>query len=188
VVHLLDLLCMRLEDGESLRPVEAQVESGAATTVMHPVSFVPEHVPVYEVFSRLQQEHHHMAIVLDEYGGTAGLVALEDLVEEIFGEIQDEFDTEAPLVQVMDDGRIQVRGDLLVAEFNDLMQVHLPKDDAGTVGGLVLSEFGHVPEVGEEAFIGGISLRVDGMEHNSVALISFDANKEQIQRVAEVIW
>lgn len=187
VVHLLDLLCLRLDGGNNLHPV-AEVGPGDVTAVMHPVSFVPENVPVYEVFARLQQEHHHMAIVLDEYGGTAGLVALEDLVEEIFGEIRDEFDTEAPLIQAQEDGRIQVRGDMLVEEFNETLNAHLPKDDADTVGGLVLSEMGHVPEVGETVHIATIAMRVDLMDHNSVALVSFQADDDQLQQLKEVSW
>ena len=183
VVHLLDLLCMRLEGDGSLRAVDDQGLATEIAAVMHPVSFVPEHVPVYEVFSRLQKSHHHMAIVLDEYGGTAGLVALEDLVEEIFGEIQDEFDTELPLIQVVDENRIQMRGDLLVEEFNELLGVHLPTDDADTLGGLMLSNIGHVPSVGEEMFIVELLMRVDKMDRNSVALVSFKANAEQLHHL-----
>ncbi|MBP8125866.1 MAG: HlyC/CorC family transporter [Caldilineaceae bacterium] len=185
VVHLLDLLCLRLDPQGNLQTAGDGPQSLA--DFMHPVTFVPEHVPVDEVFARLQKERHHMAIVLDEYGGTAGLVALEDLVEEIFGEIQDEFDTETPLIQPTDDGRIQVRGDMGVEQLNDLLDLVLPTDEVDTVGGLVVAEMGRLLAIGEEVEVGGLIMRVDEMERNSVVLVSFPATDDQQARLQEAL-
>ncbi len=185
VVHLLDLLCLRLDAQGDLQTAGDGPQSLA--DFMHPVTFVPEHVPVDEVFARLQKERHHMAIVLDEYGGTAGLVALEDLVEEIFGEIQDEFDTETPLIQPTDDGRIQVRGDMGVEQLNDLLDLVLPTEEVDTVGGLVVAEMGRLLAIGEEVAVAGIVMRVDEMDRNSVVLVSFPATDDQQARLQEAL-
>ena len=185
VVHLLDLLCLRLDDEGTLQAAGAGPQSLA--DFMHPVTFVPEHVPVDELFAQLQRERHHMAIVLDEYGGTAGLVAMEDLVEEIFGEIQDEFDAELPLIRSTDDGRIHVRGDMAVEDLNQMLDLVLPTDEVDSMGGLVVAEMGRLPDVNEEISVGSVVMRVDEMERNSVVLISFPATDEQLVRLQEAL-
>ena len=184
-VHILDLLCLCLDAEGNLH--DPQVSPKTVAQIMHKVTYVPEHVPVDEVFSRLQQERHQLAIVLDEYGGTAGMVALEDLVEEIFGEIQDEFDMEVPQIGVTKDGRIQVRGDMAVEQLNHLLDLILPTDEVDSVGGLVAAEMGRLPEIGEEVTVGDIAMRVDEMDRNSVVLVSFPATDEQRQRLQEAL-
>ena len=105
----------------------------------------------------MQTEKFHMAIVVDEYGGTAGLVTMEDLLEEIVGEITDEYDVEEPVVERLPNGSLRVPGRTPIDEVNDLLDVVLPQEEWDTVGGLVFNTLGHVPDVGE-------CLNVDGLE------------------------
>jgi CBS domain containing-hemolysin-like protein len=119
--------------------------------------FVPEQKKVAELLREMQEQHVHMAIVVDEYGGTAGLVTIEDLIEEIVGEIVDEYDQEEPLVEPVDENRIRVDAKMAIDEVNELLDVDLPHDEWDTVGGLVFGLTGRVPQVGE-------SVRFDSLE------------------------
>jgi putative hemolysin len=111
--------------------------------------FVPEQKKVADLLREMQQQRVHMAIVVDEYGGTAGLVTIEDLIEEIVGEIVDEYDQEEPLVEPVDENRIRVSARLPIDEVNELLDVELPHEEWDTVGGLVFGLVGRVPSVGE---------------------------------------
>ncbi|MDQ3983355.1 MAG: hemolysin family protein [Actinomycetota bacterium] len=119
--------------------------------------FVPEQKKVAELLREMQEQRVHMAIVVDEYGGTAGLVTIEDLIEEIVGEIVDEYDQEEPLVEPVDENRIRVDAKMPIDEVNELLDVDLPHDEWDTVGGLVFGLTGRVPQVGE-------SVRLDSLE------------------------
>ena len=124
--------------------------------------FVPEAKKVDELLADLQGRRVHMAIVVDEYGGVAGVVTLEDIIEEIFGEIQDEYDeNEEQLYQVMEDGSYLLRGRIDLDDFNDLMDADLPVDEADTLGGFLYMRFGHVPSVGERVDEDGLRLTVE---------------------------
>ena len=112
-------------------------------------SFVPEQKKVAELLREMQQQHVHMAVVIDEYGGTAGLVTIEDLIEEIVGEIVDEYDHEEPLVEPIDDNTIRVDGKTPIDEVNELLGTELPHEEWDTVGGLVFDLTGRVPQPGE---------------------------------------
>ncbi|MDQ3963871.1 MAG: hemolysin family protein [Actinomycetota bacterium] len=112
-------------------------------------TFVPEQKKVAELLREMQQQRNHMAIVVDEYGGTAGLVTIEDLLEEIVGEIVDEYDKEEPLVEPIDANTIRVDAKMPIDEVNELLEVELPHDEWDTVGGLVFGLTGRVPVVGE---------------------------------------
>ncbi|HET7482418.1 MAG TPA: hemolysin family protein [Actinomycetota bacterium] len=114
----------------------------------HP-AFVPEQKKVAELLREMQNERVHMAIVVDEYGGTAGLVTIEDLIEEIVGEIVDEYDQEEPLVEPIDDLTIRVDAKMPIDEVNELLGAELPHEEWDTVGGLVFGLTGRVPTQGE---------------------------------------
>lgn len=161
IVHLKDLLCLRREAGDH-----------DVREAMRPLPYVPETLPVGEVFALLQREQYHVAVVLDEFGGTAGIVTLEDLIEEIFGELQDEFDVEPPQIQTLSADRVLVRGDTLLEELNTKLDLHVYSDAVDTIGGLMLSEAGHVPAVGEEITAGALTFRVEKMARNRVAAVS----------------
>lgn len=168
-VHLKDLLCL------SLQPGEQEVRA-----VMRSVLFVPETMPADRVFAQLQRQRLHLAIVLDEYGGTAGFVTLEDLIEEVFGELQDEFDLDTgPPVRLVAENRIQVRGDMLVDELNEALDLILPSAEVDTIGGLVLNSLGHVPKVGERVELEGVTIMVDAMDGKGVTSVSLEITPEQ---------
>lgn len=174
VVHMKDLLCLDWQSEQDVRQV------------MHAVPFVPATTSVNEVFTLLQQEQHHVAIVLDEFGGTAGMVTIEDLIEEIFGEFQDEFDVESPLIEAQPNQRVRVRGDTSITTLNAQLGLDLPAEDVDTVGGLVLSELGRVPAEGDQLQIGDVTLRIESMDGNGVTAVSLAASREQLQRLSEI--
>lgn len=123
--------------------------------------FVPEQKKVAELLRDMQVERIHMAIVVDEYGGTAGLATIEDLVEEIVGEIVDEYDREEPLVEPIDEDTIRVDAKMPIDEVNELLDVELPHDEWDTVGGLVFGLTGRVPVQGETVVFDGLEFRTE---------------------------
>jgi CBS domain containing-hemolysin-like protein len=133
----------------------------------HAPLLIPETLPVERLLGRFQRERVHMAIVLDEYGGTTGMVTLEDVIEEIIGEVQDEFDMEEPMVQRMSGGRLSVDATLPVDEIGERLGIDedLEEPDIDTLGGLVFTRLGRLPEVGDTVVLGGRRVevsRVDG--------------------------
>jgi CBS domain containing-hemolysin-like protein len=126
--------------------------------VMRAAEFVPESKPVDELLREMQARRTHMAIVIDEYGGTAGLVTIEDVLEEIVGEITDEYDVERPPVEHLDDGRVRVTARLPVEDLGELFGVELPDDEVETVGGLLAQALGRVPIPGATAVVEGLEL------------------------------
>ncbi|OMH37057.1 hemolysin family protein [Tersicoccus sp. Bi-70] len=141
-------------------------DPGTATvdTVARPVRFVPESKPVADLLSELQREGTHVAIVIDEYGGTAGMVTLEDLIEEIVGEIVDEYDSERPEIEDLGDGRYRISAKLAVEDLGELFDMELEDDEVDTVGGLLGKALGKVPIVGSETRIAGIDLYAERLE------------------------
>ncbi|MDQ2727306.1 MAG: hemolysin family protein [Actinomycetota bacterium] len=128
---------------------EGQVDQ-PVTEILREVHFVPESKRVSELMREMQTNKAHIALVVDEYGGTAGLVTLEDLIEELVGEITDEYDNEEADVERLDDGTLAVNARMPVDEVNELLsEPGLPEGDWDTVGGLVYSLLGHVPTEGE---------------------------------------
>jgi CBS domain containing-hemolysin-like protein len=123
--------------------------------------FVPEQKKVAELLREMQQQRVHMAIVVDEYGGTAGLVTIEDLIEEIVGEIVDEYDQEEPLVEPIDEGTMRVDAKMPIDEVNELLGVELPHEEWDTVGGLVFGLTGRVPTVGEAVQFDSLEFRTE---------------------------
>lgn len=126
--------------------------------------FVPESKPVSDLLSELQQESTHVAVVIDEYGGTAGLVTLEDLIEEIVGEIVDEYDSNDAEVTDLGDGTYRVRSRMSIDDLGELFDIDLDDDEVDTVGGLLAKTLGKVPIVGSAVEVDGISLKADRLE------------------------
>jgi putative hemolysin len=175
VIHLKDLI--QVIYARQLGRVN--VPEPTPRQLMHPVLHLPDSAEVEDVIAAMQRHHVNLAIVINEYGGTAGMVTIEDLVEEIFGEFQDEFDVENPPLELRPNNRARARGDLLVEDLNAALDIHLPTEEADTVGGLVLTELGHVPTPGDVILIGELPLRVDRVEGNSPVAISFPLTAEQ---------
>ena len=136
--------------------------------------FVPESISVDDLLHQLQRQKVHIAIVLDEYGGTAGLVTIEDLIEQIVGEIQDEYDVEEPMVEPLDDDRARVDGRASVDDLANHFGIELDEEDKeqyDTVGGLVFHEFGGVPSVGDTIEVDGLTLTVESTDGRRVGKV-----------------
>jgi CBS domain containing-hemolysin-like protein len=110
----------------------------------------------------MQAARTHIAIIVDEYGGTAGLVTIEDILEEIVGEITDEYDIERPPIERLGDGSVRISARLSVEDLAELFGVELPDDEVETVAGLLAQALGRVPIPGAEAVIGGLHLTAEG--------------------------
>ncbi|WP_348650596.1 hemolysin family protein [Catellatospora sp. KI3] len=152
VVYLKDL-ARHAQEGRADEPVEQ---------LMRVASFVPEFKPVDDLLSEMQAARTHLAIVIDEYGGTAGLITIEDILEEIVGEITDEYDVERPPVERLPDGAVRVTGRLPIEDLGELFDVELPADEVETVAGLLAQALGRVPIPGARASVGGLTLVAEG--------------------------
>lgn len=138
---------------------------------MRSAMFVPETKRIDELLREMRTAGSHLAIVVDEYGGTSGLVTLEDLVEELVGDIVDEFDQPEPLVLTQADGEMLLHGRMPVDQLNALVEADLPDDDWDTVGGLIFGTLGHVPEVGETVEMDGLKLEVERMQGRRITRV-----------------
>lgn len=156
---------------------EARGDSRISSLARAPL-FVPEQKKVSELLREMQRQRVHMAIVVDEYGGTAGLVTIEDLLEEIVGEIVDEYDQEEPLVEPIDDFTIRVDAKMSIDEVNELLGVELPHEEWDTVGGLVYGLTGRVPLPGE-------IVRFDSIEFRTERVTGRRINKVVITKLTE---
>jgi CBS domain containing-hemolysin-like protein len=149
VAYLKDLVRRSQADGGEEQKVE---------DVMRPASYVPDSKPVDELLREMQRDQNHIALVVDEYGGTAGLVTIEDILEEIVGEITDEYDRDVPAIEHLDDGSVRVPARMAVDEVGELFDVDLDVDGVDTVGGLLASQLGRVPIPGATAYVNGLVL------------------------------
>ncbi|MBB3051492.1 CBS domain containing-hemolysin-like protein [Prauserella isguenensis] len=181
VVNLKDLVQAAMSEGGNARPVSA---------VMSPAAFVPDSKRLDSLLKEMQVSRHHLVIAVDEYGGTAGLLTIEDVLEEIVGDITDESDTEErPDVEELDDGAVRVSARLGVDDLSELFDVDLSDHDVETVGGLMAQRLGRVPLPGAEAEIGELRLRAEGgkdrrgrMRITTVVVRSTDENADRPQR------
>ena len=130
------------------------------TSLIHPALFVPETKRIAELLRELQRRRSHLVIIVDEYGGTAGLVTIEDLVEEIVGEIQDEHESEENSIVQQPDGTLQVAGSADIERVAEILGAELEDEEFETVGGFILSVLGHVPRAGERFVHGGLEVEV----------------------------
>jgi len=161
-VHIKDLFRLHLQGEENLKGLLRQV------------IYIPETLPISDVWETLNEKRQYMVIVFDEYGGTEGLITFEDLIEEIFGEVQDEFDEdEMALISYDKAGRTHLRADLLISDINEYLNLDLPNDEADTLGGLVFSKLGRPPVAGDEVTIGDLAVRVEAVAEFGIAEISF---------------
>jgi len=151
VVHAKDLMRAERDDKS-----EENV-----TVFLRDAQFVPETKKVPALLREMQEQRYHMAIVIDEYGGTAGLVTLEDLIEELVGEIVDEYDVEDPQLVRLPSGDLAVNARMSIDDLNDVLNGALPEGDWDSVGGLLIALLGHVPAEGESADVDGHRLRAE---------------------------
>ncbi len=151
---------------DTARQVNAHGEQAASVKVpevMRPVSRVPESKVVDELLREMQQERLHFAVVIDEYGGTAGLITIEDILEEIVGEITDEYDRDVAEVEQLEDGRVRVPATMPVDDLAEMFDVEIDTEDADSVGGLLSATLGMVPIVGSVGQVAGLELTAERM-------------------------
>jgi CBS domain containing-hemolysin-like protein len=152
----------RLHDGQADKPL---------TDILRPAPFMPESLRAAECLREMRTRKSHMVIVIDEYGGTSGLVTLEDLLEEIVGEITDEYDREEPNVEPLPDGDYRVNARLGVDEVNELLDVELPSTEWDSIGGLLFNLVGGVPREGQEVEFKGLRLRAERVQGRRIGRV-----------------
>jgi CBS domain containing-hemolysin-like protein len=155
---------------------------GSLQEVAREIAFVPETLELDRLLKRMRAERFHLAAVLDEYGGVSGVVTLEDVIEELVGQIHDEFDVEKPELQRNPDGTYQVAGGMLVEELEDAIGLELSDRDDDTIGGVVFSELGRNPVVGDQVELGPITLEVQEMQRNRVATLKVTVHQPAAMR------
>jgi putative hemolysin len=145
---------------------------GIPEAYIRPAYHVPESKKVDELLREMRAEKVHLAIVLDEYGGTAGLITIEDILEEIVGDIQDEYDTEEALpIQHQPDGSLVVEGRVSIDEVSELLGIKLPTEDFDTIGGFVVGLLGRAPTEGEQVSYEGVRLQIVEVSQRRVARV-----------------
>jgi putative hemolysin len=150
------------------------VERAGLKALLRAPVFVPESMSIDDLLHEFQRRKVHIAIVLDEYGGTAGLVTIEDLLEEIVGEIQDEYDVEEPLVEKLDADRARIDGRAAIEDLLEIWDLKLTLEDEeeyDTVGGLVYHRMGGIPQPGDEVRLDGLRLTVETTDGRRVAKV-----------------
>jgi putative hemolysin len=161
----------------------------ALTDICRPARFVPESKRVADLLREMQKEKFHQALVTDEYGSVTGIVSLEDLLEELVGEITDEYDTETPDVVEVGDGSYRVSGKTSIDDVNELLGAELPDEEWDTVAGLVLDLFGRIPLNGEETAFQGLRFMVEEVRGRRVAtvLITREPEPADVGQQEEVV-
>ncbi|MSO78197.1 MAG: HlyC/CorC family transporter [Acidimicrobiia bacterium] len=161
LVYLKDLV-RRARSGGAEEPVRG---------VLRPAVFVPEQKRLAELLHEMQERQFHMAVVVDEHGGTAGVVTMEDLLEEIVGEITDEYDVEEPGIEHLPDGALRVAGSLPIDDLSEELGVELPDEEWDTVGGLVFNLLGHVPVESESVKFQGFDFKTEVVQGRRIVSV-----------------
>jgi putative hemolysin len=165
ILYAKDLLPFVIDDDEPMLGWQ---------TLVRPASFIPISKPIDAQLRDFKASRTHIAIVSDEYGGTAGLVTIEDVLEEIVGEIHDEYDDEEPEVEQEEGRRFWVAGRLSIDELSELLGQDFSQEDVTTVGGLVYESFGRVPRAGEAVTVGGYKLVVERVRRRRIERVYFE--------------
>jgi CBS domain containing-hemolysin-like protein len=139
--------------------------------VVRRAHFVPESKKVADLLREMQQEKFHIALVTDEYGSVSGLVTLEDLLEELVGEIADEYDTEEPEVEMVSEDVYRVDGKLAIDELNEILDVELPDEEWDTIGGLMLGLMGSIPQEGEEVSFRNLRFKAEKVNGRRISKV-----------------
>ncbi|MGE5631053.1 MAG: hemolysin family protein [Caulobacteraceae bacterium] len=153
--------------------------------IIRPAYFVPEYKKIDELFKEMQKSKTHIAIVIDEYGGTAGLITIEDLLEEIVGNIFDEYDDVVLDYEKIDDDTYIVNGMLDIGDINDILDISLPEEEFDTISGMVLSHSGKMPEVGDEGTIENIYFRIEEVDDKRISKIRLEKRNNNVEKQEE---
>ncbi len=161
-----------------MRSLRDDSSNAEVSTIMREPFYVPEAKKISQLLREMQAETFHMAIVIDEYGGTAGLVTLEDLIEEVVGEIVDEFDVEPPMIERLSNGNFRVNGRADLDDLEAMLLIDLPTGEWNTVGGLIFNSLGHVPSVGETIEINQHRFYVERVQGRRIARVLISPNSD----------
>ena len=153
IAYARDVLGLLLKDASS-------INRKISLNLIRPALFVPETKILDELLTQFQQEQVHIAIVMDEYGGVSGIVTIEDLLEEIVGEIEDEFDFGDPNIEKIDSNNYIIDGKTSLEQVNELLSIDIEGDGFDTIGGLVYQRLGKIPSVGDAISIGNLNVEV----------------------------
>jgi putative hemolysin len=141
--------------------------------LMRPAFTVPTSIPIDALLEEMRTRGTHLAIVVDEYGGTAGMVTLDDILERVLGEVPDEFERAAPDIVAEADGWARVDGLTLLSDVNDYFHLDLEADETNTIGGFVFFELGHQPRVGDTIMIDSYAVRVERLDGLRISEVRF---------------
>ena len=169
VLHVKDLLRLITQSGE---------QHGTARSLVRDTLFVPETLSVNQLLHQFRDNRQHIAIVMDEFGGTAGLVTLEDLLEEIVGEVHDPFEDQADDIQTMPDGTILIDGLMLIEDVNQHLGLNLIDPHYDTIAGYVMGKLGRIPKTGDVIESGGVRVKVETMDGMRVERLQLTRLKE----------
>ncbi len=147
--------------------------------LLRPVLVVPEHYPVIKVLTAFRHKRSHFAVVIDEFGGTVGLVTLEDLVDHVMGEVGDEFGPSAALIRCLPDGSVQIDGLTHIDEVNTMLGLNLQDKNYHTIAGFVLGQLGRMARVGDTVEAEGMRLKVEALDGLRIARLSLFHTKPQ---------
>lgn len=173
VLYAKDLLIEIAENGKS---------GISVSVIMRKPYFVPESKKISELLNDLRQAKLHLAIVVDEYGGTSGIVALEDLIEEIVGDIQDEYDSEERTYAWIDPHTVLMDGGLNIDEVNDILRTDIPNEDFDTLGGFLYHQLGYIPMGGEEIVRGGATFQVKEIKGHRISKVLVTLSDENDEK------
>lgn len=157
----------------------SKMDKTLASEIARPVIFVPESKPVDDLLRDMQLSSTHIAIIVDEYGGVAGLATMEDVIEEIVGEISDEYDRDVPDVDDLGDGRFRVNARFSLAELGEQLDLELEDEDVDSIGGLFAKELGRLPGHGDEVKVSGLQIIADRIEGRRKRLITVILKKDE---------
>ena len=169
IVHAKDLL------KHTLNPEHFKLEN-----ILRPAVFVPESKPLNVLLKAFQEQRNHMAIVVDEYGGTSGLVTFEDLIEQIVGKIEDEFDEDdsADNIFAVSTERWRVKATTEITDFNDFFGTHFSNEEVDTIGGFIIQEMGHLPTRGEKIVLEQLQFNVARADNRRLHTVMVSRVKE----------
>jgi CBS domain containing-hemolysin-like protein len=157
----------------------AKMENTLASDISRPVIFVPESKPVDDLLRDMQLSATHIAIIVDEYGGVAGMATMEDVIEEIVGEISDEYDRDVADVDDLGDGKFRVNARFSLAELGEQLELDLEDEDVDSIGGLFAKELGRLPGRGDEVTVSGLRISADRIEGRRKRLITVILKKDE---------
>ena len=172
IVHIKDLF-RKKEPPRSLEDIK------------RPIQFLPETLTLDRMLRRMQKDHQHLCAVVDEYGGVSGVVTLENVIEELVGQIQDEFDVENPELVKKAENVYRVSGGMLVMDLEDELEIEFSERDEDTMAGVVMSELGRLPRVGDKVTVGPLDLEVLEVKHHTIKTLQVTVMRSEPEAVAE---